>query len=201
MNTLSSHPSTGKRTCSECGEEKKPSCFYKHNNPNICKKCIRTLNKSVEVPKGKVFCTVCRELKGADEKFHSRSIDGTHGLCYQCFRELENEVYSTDPHKAHSAAVRSRKNLYGMTHEYDLLFAQQKGLCAVCGNPELRTFKGKPMRLSVDHDHVTGRIRALLCSECNTAFGLLHEDPERIIKLLHYCETLHTGKPLILATG
>jgi hypothetical protein len=39
---------------------------------------------------------------------------------------------------------------------------------------------------SIDHDHVTGAVRGLLCNDCNMAFGYLHEDPERILDLLAY---------------
>ena len=38
---------------------------------------------------------------------------------------------------------------------------------------------GSEMPLSVDHCHETGKVRGLLCHRCNTAIGLLRDDPER----------------------
>ena len=42
--------------------------------------------------------------------------------------------------------------------------------------------------LQIDHCHETGKVRALLCKECNNALGLLHDDVERIRLLLSYAE-------------
>jgi Recombination endonuclease VII len=73
------------------------------------------------------------------------------------------------------------KNKYGITlAEYDALLQAQNGRCAVC--------ETKPTQkiLHVDHDHVTGELRGLLCSACNTALGLLNDDPKRIRALAAY---------------
>jgi hypothetical protein len=74
--------------------------------------------------------------------------------------------------------------------EYDRLFLNQRGLCAACGNKETRInpLTGNPLPLSVDHDHKTGRIRALLCHGCNAALGNLKVDVVRIKALLAYAE-------------
>jgi hypothetical protein len=59
------------------------------------------------------------------------------------------------------------------------MFASQNGLCASCGNPETKIDhrSGTIKELAVDHDHATGKIRALLCNSCNVALGLLQDDP------------------------
>lgn len=66
-----------------------------------------------------------------------------------------------------NATRRSRalKTNYGITIEdYDRMFAEQNGLCAICGKTDSR-------RLSVDHNHVTGKVRELLCHTCNMNVG------------------------------
>lgn len=77
---------------------------------------------------------------------------------------------------------RSRYRLrYGITPEdYTDMFASQDGRCALCRNPELNR------RLAVDHDHETGKVRALLCSRCNTALGHLRDDPALMIRAARY---------------
>jgi hypothetical protein len=62
--------------------------------------------------------------------------------------------------------------------EYEVLFVSQNGLCAICRKPETRIVNGVLARLAVDHNHNTGKNRELLCSRCNTAIGLLDENPE-----------------------
>lgn len=65
-----------------------------------------------------------------------------------------------------------RQRLYGVPLDvYRAKLAAQNGLCAICGGPP-----GK-RSLNVDHDHVTGKVRDLLCATCNTGIGGLKDDP------------------------
>lgn len=72
------------------------------------------------------------------------------------------------------------KTCYGMTIEdYDKMFIAQGGRCAACG-------KEFEKNLCVDHDHKTGKVRGLLCSNCNLVLGLVEDEPERLAKLQKY---------------
>ena len=74
------------------------------------------------------------------------------------------------------------KNLYhGTLEQYRLLTEKQKGLCATCGKPEQRR-----TRLFIDHDHSTGKMRELLCGQCNLALGTVDDDPKLLIRLAEY---------------
>ena len=77
------------------------------------------------------------------------------------------------------------KRLYGLElHEYNLMFTEQKGKCACCGSHQNELTK----KFAVDHDHDTGLIRGLLCSNCNTAIGRLGDNIEGLMKALNYLE-------------
>ena len=70
---------------------------------------------------------------------------------------------------------------YGLTLKaYENMFKAQQGLCAICKSPETGTqnrgSSAVPLSLAVDHDHKTGKVRALLCHKCNKALGLLYDD-------------------------
>jgi len=68
------------------------------------------------------------------------------------------------------------KTKYGIDlKHYEKLFEQQNGQCKICGTkkPGRKGVK----RFSVDHCHKTNKIRGLLCMSCNTAIGLLNENP------------------------
>jgi hypothetical protein len=70
--------------------------------------------------------------------------------------------------------------VYGLSKEdYRRLLAAQNGLCAVCDEKPER-------RLCVDHCHATGEVRGLLCGNCNTAIGLLADDPKRMLAAALY---------------
>jgi hypothetical protein len=69
--------------------------------------------------------------------------------------------------------ARNLKRRYGLTPEqYDALAAAQCHRCAICRDVELLG-----SHLCVDHCHTTGRIRGLLCRECNSALGKFRDDP------------------------
>jgi hypothetical protein len=59
-------------------------------------------------------------------------------------------------------------------HEYRRMWLKQGGVCMICRQPE-RTARNR--LLTIDHDHVAGHVRGLLCSQCNRAIGLLNDDP------------------------
>ncbi len=73
-----------------------------------------------------------------------------------------------NPSKAHGHAI---KNLYGIDKDdYAAMLHAQGGVCAVCQEAE------EGVRLSVDHDHETRKVRGLLCGACNRMLGLAKED-------------------------
>lgn len=60
---------------------------------------------------------------------------------------------------------------YNITlEEYDCIFEQQNGVCAICGS-----VNKNGMRLSVDHNHKTNKVRGLLCINCNRKLGVLED--------------------------
>lgn len=58
---------------------------------------------------------------------------------------------------------------------------EQKGLCDICYQPNIAH-----RDLCVDHNHETGRIRGLLCTNCNTGIGLLKENPLILDRAITY---------------
>lgn len=77
---------------------------------------------------------------------------------------------------------------YGISLEdYNLHLAEQGGLCKICGNPP--SGKGIGGRLHVDHDHVTGAYRALLCNNCNLGLGNLQDSAELLRKAADYLDS------------
>jgi len=91
---------------------------------------------------------------------------------------------------AHSRALNRKswlKNTYGITPEqYDILLESQSGVCAICGKPETRVLKGKVCELAVDHDHVTGRVRGLLCVKCNLGIGSFNDSRKLFARAAAY---------------
>lgn len=77
----------------------------------------------------------------------------------------DNKVRILANQKSNASANRNKQLIrkYGITLEdYEVLLKNQGGVCGICGKPP------KPDRaLDVDHDHKTGKVRGLLCHNCN----------------------------------
>lgn len=81
---------------------------------------------------------------------------------------------------------------YGVSREqYDTMFANQNGCCAICKRPQ-KDFK---KRFGVDHNHRTNQVRALLCGPCNTGIGLFRDHPEILQRAVEYLQTHSGGQP------
>ena len=71
--------------------------------------------------------------------------------------------------KERARAKRLMDNYKLTIKQYEQILAHQGGVCFICRQSE--PVKGR--RLSVDHDHITGEVRGLLCSRCNPLLGKL----------------------------
>lgn len=78
--------------------------------------------------------------------------------------------------------LRSRYNL--TLEQYQEILDNQGGRCFICGRHQSEFTK----KLHVDHDHITGKIRGLLCTSCNTALGLLKDNIDYLIKAIQYLQ-------------
>jgi Recombination endonuclease VII len=63
--------------------------------------------------------------------------------------------------------------------EYEKLFEEQEGRCAICG-------RDQETKLAVDHDHQTGERRGLLCKQCNVGLGYFRDDTAVLERAISY---------------
>ena len=74
---------------------------------------------------------------------------------------------------------------YGITIEqYQEMFVKQNGNCAICFTHQLEL----KQKLAVDHCHITGLVRGLLCDACNRTIGHAKENPARLRACASYLE-------------
>lgn len=108
-------------------------------------------------------------------------------------------AFTKEQKQAHYAANREKRKeesrwrhkawKYGISKsEYEALWAQQDGLCAICFEPETTVIRGRLIELSVDHNHQTGQIRGLLCASCNNGLGRFQDNIDRIRNAANYLE-------------
>lgn len=132
------------------------------------------------------LCSKCKEIKSLDCFSNSKSKkDGKHPLCKPCDSYRKKQRRINHPH-----LEKDRKLLtnFGLTPEaYDMLLKKQRNCCAICGLSASEHYvSNKKVRLCVDHCHITGDIRGLLCYTCNRALGLLKDNTIVLSKAVKY---------------
>ena len=160
-------------------------------------------------------CTKCELDKPTNSDNFApdkRNRDGLQGRCRECQRKafkawrpaqrdrLNGECRKWyQANREHALAYMRSRSIarYGLTDgQYAVLYAQQGGTCAICKQPETAKVRGTVCRLSIDHDHITGQVRGLLCKNCNIAIGNFHNDPTLLIAAAAYLQA-----PPALATA
>lgn len=129
-------------------------------------------------------CKYCLENKPLEQFHkHARTKDGRQGHCKECHYD-KTKKWRTENKERHEHLQRSRTLAkYGITtDDYDFMLEEQNGCCAICGLHH--TQHGKA--LIVDHNHKTGKVRGLLCRNCNVGIGALGDSFTNLINAASY---------------
>lgn len=168
--------------CTKCGDEKAVDAFPIRKNrgggrpDSWCRECQRLAKAD--------YYRRNREALAAKQRLKYRTNSEWRAARLVKTRERHRRTFTPQGHRA----GHLRRN-YGLTEpQYEAMVIAQDGVCAVCRKPEtaVEPRSGRPRLLSVDHDHVSGAVRGLLCRKCNSALGLLQEDAELVSQLLAY---------------
>lgn len=128
-------------------------------------------------------CKYCGEEKWEEEwafQTHKNRNPSSFGRCKECVKARKNSPEIREINRKSMLKI-----MYGITsEEYNELLRVQNFSCAICKG-HISKFK---KALSVDHNHMTGEVRGLLCQKCNMALGLLGDRLEAIQNLLKYME-------------
>jgi hypothetical protein len=132
-------------------------------------------------------CTKCGETKPIDvfdKNREGKNGPVLHTACRTCRSAAAYQWWLNNKERAQANKRRLElRKRYGITPEmYDQILAQQGGGCAVCGAAR------DGDELPVDHDHVTGAVRGILCHRCNLAIGSLGDDIDLLKKAIYYLQ-------------
>lgn len=128
------------------------------------------------------ICKQCGE-EGPLELFQKdiSKKDKVRPECKECTAANRKKRYNPSKNRMHNMQKNFGK---GILETYQEIFEAQGGVCAICASPE----NGRYAHLSVDHNHDTGKIRGLLCNNCNRGIGLLKDDPKILEQAKKYLE-------------
>ncbi|NVI87136.1 endonuclease VII domain-containing protein [Actinomadura sp. BRA 177] len=190
------------KECRDCGQMKPVAEFWNRKaSPDglalYCKECfglrnaaayrgkqavegkeVRAYRKRVQLPEGMKYCARCETVKSVDEFGRNRARkSGIAVYCRPCYSVVIAENKRRNHGSERNYLLRLR---YGVTEqEVTQMVADQGGTCVIC-------LRAEPKH--VDHSHLTGRVRGILCFKCNGALGQFKDDPRCLGDAANYLE-------------
>jgi len=149
----------GKKQCSKCGMSKPHTLEFFRGPRSTCRSC---------------------EAAQALKRWREKSSVASGGN--EAWAKRRREYYYSEAGRRSYRRFHLKQN-FGLTlEEYEELLRSQEGVCALCSTDKP---KGRGA-FHVDHDHLTGLIRGLLCHACNSGLGSLGDDPVRVARAVKY---------------
>lgn len=137
----------------------------------------RTAREGVETGHGAIqkVCSKCNQAKPEDEFYRKDRNGRMDATCKAC------------------RIVAQREKTLGVTDaDYWSMYREQDGKCGIC---QRRLYSKRYKAFNVDHSHVTGEIRGLLCHNCNRAIGMLGDSPATLRRAAAWIEgTVRSSK-------
>lgn len=99
-------------------------------------------------------------------------------------KHLHLDLYSPEYYKT----IWLKKKYDITIEQYNEMLEAQGGVCLICGKPETTRHRksGLVNDLSVDHCHITGKVRGLLCNACNKGMGAFGDNPDLMQRAIEH---------------
>ncbi len=173
------------RVCKKCNFSKEIAYFRKSKNckngySHTCLECSRALQRAwsknhfISLKKSKLKYN--KSTKGIEKNKqyyldNKQEIDAKHADYYNKYKD-----------KIKYANLKKKYNI--SKEDLDTLYTRCGASCSICKLPEKENQGGKA--LHVDHDHKTGKVRGLLCNNCNLGIGYLKDDVKILESAIEY---------------
>ena len=138
----------------------------------------RSIRHRPEVPEDSAYCPACGQIKPLTDFGRNRgSRSGRTAYCKPCHNAKGKETYTRLYGGTREYHLRRR---YGITSaDVDRMIEAQGGVCAICQEREPK---------HVDHDHMTGVVRGVLCFCCNQGLGNFRDRQDVMQAAIDYLE-------------
>jgi len=159
------------KKCRICGESKPLHAFYRaagmrDGHRNECKPCnLADKKRRYEADPAK--------YKAMVKRWQQANAD---------YLNAYRREYNATPERKRALRDGYYRRTFGISaDDFDALLASQDGGCAICGGvPE------REASFHLDHDHLSGSIRGILCLSCNQALGHFRDDPTVLQRAADY---------------
>jgi hypothetical protein len=187
----------GRRSqCKRCNAAAVKSRYVPRVHPPeqvVCPHCGQEFTRIRTVGALRIYCSRKCTAAAGEERKRRRNADLGPRRC-ACGAEVTTQVGKPvcpscrkDPRGTEQLQAKERRRtlaLYGLAQEeWDRLITLQADRCAVCRTTQPG---GRGERWHIDHDHMTGQVRGLLCHRCNMGIGFLRDDPQIMMAAARY---------------
>lgn len=141
-----------------------------------CSACYSFYNEMVK----------CKRENCEEKRYYSHSYCRPHYIEYRKNR----------PEYSRRRRNTQLKGLYGITlNEFEKRVELNGNKCEICSQIFIKDSKGL-LKASVDHNHITGEIRGIICNTCNLTLGRIKEDKQVLINMIQYLEKYESSETL-----
>ena len=128
-------------------------------------------------------CMTCGVEKNILEFYmRDKKTGKRHSACKECDKARVKARHQANPERTKNNDL---KRNYGITlQEHQEMYKNQNGVCAICKGEG----DGKWKKLCVDHDHKTGKVRQLLCRNCNMVLGQVGDNANLLEEMIKYLQ-------------
>lgn len=129
------------------------------------------------------ICTKCKEEKSIEDFYVRNKVNMIRQcVCKECTKIRVRKRHQDNPDRTRNNDL---KRNYGITlNDHTAMFESQNGKCACCD----KAGDGRWSKLCVDHCHSTGKVRDLLCRNCNMILGQVGDDADLLMSLVAYLQ-------------
>lgn len=132
-------------------------------------------------------CPACGVDKNIECFYKVKRYRKGYSYCIECVAAKNKALRKTNGRKWNIARA---EKAYGLSAGWFTETEKaQEGKCAICQGPPQG---GRGDYLVIDHDHVTGKVRSLLCGLCNIGLGVFRDNPAFIRAAANYIEKWET---------
>ena len=133
-------------------------------------------------------CKKCKQWKPFEMYSYKRPKNRKPGLQPRCKSCCSEDTRIWNLKNKETSRERYLQRRYQMSeNEYDSMLLFQNNRCLLC-DVEFNDTKFGPDFPVVDHCHTSGKVRGILCNECNRGLGYFHDNPEALSKAASYVQ-------------
>jgi hypothetical protein len=129
------------------------------------------------------WCKYCNKNHPATRNFWSFRKNGTPSGCRKKNREDSLKYHKNNKERSKERLLKTKYNL--TLQQFKEMMNNADCKCAICGNMLLELSNA-----NVDHDHSTGKVRGILCNNCNLGLGRFKDNLDLLLNAIKYlCQT------------